>query len=85
LQIIPLENGFFLLTQIHARALVRLQADYVSRALVPVLYRLFQAQDPERQIAYKEFSAVLEHLASLLERGGRQVSKTGGAGSGLWC
>jgi glutathione S-transferase len=65
---------------------VRLQADYVSRTLIPAFYRFLQAQNPKRQMAYKEeFSVALEHLAFLLDRGEREVSATGGAGSGLWC
>ncbi|KAH9955885.1 glutathione S-transferase [Lactifluus volemus] len=69
----------------YARALVRLQADYISRTLVPLFYRFLQAQDMERQMVYKEeFSAALEHLASLLERQ-RVSAVTGlGTGSGLW-
>jgi glutathione S-transferase len=52
-----------------ARALMRLQVDYISRTLVPSFYRFLQAQDTERQMVYKEeFSAALERLASLLER-----------------
>ncbi|KAH9955888.1 glutathione S-transferase [Lactifluus volemus] len=69
----------------YARALVRLQEDYISRTLVPSFYRFLQAQDTERQMVYKEeFSATLEHLASLLER--QQVSAVSGlgTGSGLW-
>jgi glutathione S-transferase len=64
---------------------VRLQADYISRTLVPSFYRFLQAQDTERQMVYKEeFSAALEHLASLLER--QQVFAVTGLGTGseLW-
>jgi glutathione S-transferase len=65
LQVTPLEDRFFL-AQVHTRALVRLQTDYISRTnIVPAFYRFLQAQDPERQMVYKEeFSAALEHLAS---------------------
>lgn len=52
-----------------ARALVRLQADHVSRTLVPAFYRYLQAQDADAQIAGgREFHAALEQLAVLLER-----------------
>ena len=33
----------------------------------------------------KEFSATLGQLASLLERGGREIPVKGGAGFDLWC
>jgi glutathione S-transferase len=58
-----------------ARALVRLQADHVSRTLVPAFYRYLQAQDTEQQIAHgKEFHAALEDLAKLMERTEREAS-----------
>ncbi|KAH9961634.1 glutathione S-transferase [Lactifluus volemus] len=65
----------------YARVLVRLQADYISRTLVPSFHRFLQAQDTERQMVYKEeFSAALEHLASLLER--QQVFAVTGLATG---
>ncbi|KAI0263131.1 glutathione S-transferase [Gloeopeniophorella convolvens] len=68
----------------YARALVRLQADHVSRALVPAFYRFLQAQDPEAQIAgSKDFYFALEQLTALLERGERETAVKG-PGSGLW-
>lgn len=65
---------------------MRLQADHVSRALVPAFYRFLQAQDPEGQTAGREeFSNAIRQLTSLLERGEREISVKSGAGSGLWC
>jgi glutathione S-transferase len=73
-------------TDPYARAIVRLQADHVSRTLVPAFYRFLQERDPERQMRRRdEFSAALEHLTSLLERGEREVFAEAGQGSGLWC
>lgn len=37
-------------TNPYARALIRLQADHVNRALVPAFYRYLQAQDADAQI-----------------------------------
>ncbi|KAI0297366.1 glutathione S-transferase [Russula brevipes] len=69
----------------YARALVRLQADHISRTLVPAFYRFLQAQRPEAQtVGAQEFSGALEQLASLLERGEREVALKQGPGSGLW-
>jgi len=65
---------------------VRLQADHVSRALVPAFYRFLQAQDSEGQTAAREeFSNAIGQLTSLLERGEREILVKGGAGFGLWC
>jgi glutathione S-transferase len=78
-------------TDPYARALVRLQADHVSRTLVPAFYRFLQAQDPDAQASgAHDFARALEHLASLLERGAREVQAartlepSAGPGSGLW-
>ena len=69
----------------YARALLRLQADHVSRSLVPAFYRLLQAQDSASQIAGAQvFSDALTQLLSLLERGGREIGLESGPGSGLW-
>src|SRR5579863_5699869 len=69
----------------YARALVRLQADHISRSLVPAFYRFLQAQDPDAQVAgMQEFTDAVEHLASLLERGEREIAAKRGPGSGLW-
>lgn len=69
------------LTDPYARALVRLQADHVNRALVPAFYRFLQAQDAATQIeTSKKLHATLEELVSLLERADRETE----AGSGLW-
>ncbi|TFY72218.1 hypothetical protein EVG20_g776 [Dentipellis fragilis] len=71
----------------YARALVRLQADHVNRAVVPAFYRYLQAQDVDAQIAGgKEFHASLEQLAALFERAERELvteSETA-LGAGLW-
>ena len=65
---------------------MRLQADHVSRALVPAFYRFLQAQESEGQtVAREEFSNAIGQLTSLLERGEREILVKGGAGSGLWC
>ena len=74
-------------TDPYARALVRLQADHISRTLVPAFYRFLQAQDSDAQASgAQEFAHALKHLASLLERAEREVAaKRGpGSGSGLW-
>jgi hypothetical protein len=71
----------------YARALVRLQADHVSRAFVPAFYRFLQAQDPAAQMTgARDFSAALEQLVALLERGEREIAVANrrGPGSGLW-
>ena len=68
----------------YARAVMRLQADHVSRTLVPALYRFLQVQDPDAQVAgAQEFSDALEQLASLLERREREIVTKGGPGLGL--
>ncbi|EIW77264.1 glutathione S-transferase C-terminal-like protein [Coniophora puteana RWD-64-598 SS2] len=67
-------------TDAYARALVRLQADHISRTLVPAFYRYLQSQDQQAQIDHgKEFVDTLEHLASLFERAEREVG-----GTGMW-
>jgi len=69
----------------YARALVRSQADHISRTLVPAFYRFLQAQDLDAQAAgAQEFSGALEQLTSLLELGEREIVAKGGPGSGLW-
>ena len=69
----------------YARALMHLQADYVSRTLVPAFYRFLQVQDPDAQVAgAQEFSSALEQLAFLLERREYEIVTKGGTGSGLW-
>ena len=69
----------------YARALVRLQADHISRTLVPAFYRFLQAQDIDAQAAgAQEFSGALEQLTSLLERREHEIVAKGGPGSGLW-
>ncbi|KAK2464831.1 hypothetical protein APHAL10511_003130 [Amanita phalloides] len=53
----------------YARALIRLQADHISRAVIPSFYRYLQAQDPEKQIEYsREFYQAVEKLVALFER-----------------
>src|SRR6202045_449966 len=57
-----------------AVALVRLQADHVSRALVPAFYRYLQAQDPTLQAsAGAEFANTLRGLVGLLARAEREL------------
>ena len=69
----------------YARSLVRLQADHISRTLVPAFYRFLQAQDLDGQAAGAlEFSGALEQLTSLLERGEHEIVAKGGPRSGLW-
>ncbi|KAH9955884.1 hypothetical protein BGW80DRAFT_1391726 [Lactifluus volemus] len=61
------------------------QADYTSRTLVPSFYCFVQAHDTKRQMVYKEeFSAALEHRASLLERGERPPRRVLGQGELNW-
>lgn len=69
---------------VDARALVRLQADHVNRAVVPAFYRFLQAQETETQInAGKEFHQAIETLAGLLERAEREIlSGDGVSGEG---
>ncbi|KAI0064996.1 glutathione S-transferase, partial [Artomyces pyxidatus] len=70
-------------TDPYARALVRLQADHVSRTVVPAFYRYLQAQDADAQIAGgKEFHESLDQLVGLLERAEREAGP--GLGDGLW-
>jgi len=83
-------------TNPYSRALVRLQADHISRTLVPAFYRYLQAQEHEKQIsAGKDFSDALENLIGLFERAEREVLGPGGTtgagevqalskGLGLW-
>ncbi|EIN09108.1 hypothetical protein PUNSTDRAFT_134275 [Punctularia strigosozonata HHB-11173 SS5] len=60
---------------IDARALVRIQADHVSRTLVPAFYRFLQAQDPIVQIMHgKEFRAALEDLIDMMYRSERETA-----------
>jgi len=70
----------------YARALVRLQADHISRTLVPAFYRFLQAQDSAAQMTgARDFSAALEQLVALLERGEREIAAANrGPRSGLW-
>ncbi|TFY80550.1 hypothetical protein EWM64_g3457 [Hericium alpestre] len=78
-------DGLLLLPQDdpYARALVRLQADHVNRALVPAFYRFLQAQDADAQIAAgQEFRAALDGLVSLFERAEKETES--GPGAGLW-
>ncbi|KAJ3538958.1 hypothetical protein NM688_g6440 [Phlebia brevispora] len=65
----------------YARALVYLQADHVSRSLVPAFYRYLQAQDTDKQIeGAKEFTASLEGLVKLFERAENETQTS----VGLW-
>lgn len=68
---------------VDARALVRLQCDFVNRTLVPAFYRYLQAQD-EGAIAAgaKEFVDALHGLAALLQRAEREAG--GASACGLW-
>ncbi|KAJ6567765.1 thioredoxin-like protein [Mycena vulgaris] len=83
-------------TDPYARALVRLQCDHISRALVPAFYRFLQAQEASAQIeGGKDFRAALEGLVALFERAEKEIVQGGGAsgvgeqralaaGLGLW-
>ncbi|KAL0070257.1 hypothetical protein AAF712_002749 [Marasmius tenuissimus] len=70
----------------YARSLVRLQADHVSRTLVPAFFRYVFTQDPEAQLqAGKEWTDSLETLVSLFERAEKEVylsNESGAAGKG---
>jgi len=70
--------------RLDARALVRLQADHISRTLVPAFYRYLQAQDPEEQIVKgEEFHTAIDGLVALFERAEREILAGGGeAGAG---
>jgi glutathione S-transferase len=78
------------MTSIHSKtdsaALVRLQADHVTRTLVPSFYRYLQAQDAESQIAGgKEFHDALQKLVDLLERAEKEGDDLAGSTPvGLW-
>jgi len=62
------------LIDIDARGLVRLQADHITRTVVPGFYRFLQAQETEKQItAGKEYREALENLVKLFERIEREV------------
>jgi len=79
-----------------ARALVRLQADHVTRTIIPAFYRYLQAQEGSAQIEFeKEFTAALEGLVLLFERAEREIVDAAGVsgegerkalklGLGLW-
>ena len=75
---------------------MRLQADHISRTLVPAFYKYLQAQDCEEQIVKgKEFHTAIEGLVALFERAEREILGGGGEagvgervalkkGLGLW-
>jgi glutathione S-transferase len=67
---------------IDARALVRLQADYISRDIVPAWYRYLQSQEPETQIEHgKAYLQALQKLFALFIR----AEEEGELGAvGLW-
>lgn len=68
-------------TEPYARALIRLQADYVNRNLVPAFYRYIQAQDEEKQIqAGKDYVQAIEGLTQLLQRAEKETPEF----AGLW-
>jgi len=71
-------------TNPYARGLVRLQADFVNRTLVPAFYRYLQAQTKEKQIeGGNDFYTALEGLVLILERAEREILGSGGvAGEG---
>ncbi|PFH50409.1 hypothetical protein AMATHDRAFT_145151 [Amanita thiersii Skay4041] len=53
----------------YARSLIRLQADHVSRILIPAWYRYLQAQDIEKQIAGgRDLHDAIAGLVKLFER-----------------
>ncbi|KAJ6561544.1 hypothetical protein DFH09DRAFT_1247716 [Mycena vulgaris] len=63
-----------------ARALVRLQCDHISRAIIPAFYRFLQAQEEEAQIECgKDFRAGLDGLIAMFERAEREIVQSGGA------
>jgi glutathione S-transferase len=75
-----------LIFQPDTRALIRLQADYISRSFVPAFYRYIQAQDASAQIeAGKDFHSSIEGLVSLFERADKEISDAEERSSlGLW-
>ncbi|OBZ78129.1 Glutathione S-transferase U8 [Grifola frondosa] len=76
------ESLFPPLTDPYARALVRLQADYVNRSVVPAFYRYIQAQEEVKQIEEcRAYVGALEGLVKLFRRAeGEGFTKVG-----LWC
>lgn len=72
-----------ILCDVDARALVRLQCDFVNRTLVPAFYRYLQAQDEDAIAAgAKEFMDALHGLTALLQRSEREAG--GASACGLW-
>ncbi|TDL17544.1 thioredoxin-like protein [Rickenella mellea] len=67
----------------NARSLARLQADHISRTLVPAFYRYLQAQDASEQIERgREFIDALGRLSHLLERAEKESDDP--RACGLW-
>ncbi|KAF8165857.1 glutathione S-transferase [Crassisporium funariophilum] len=67
------------ITHPYARALVRLQADFINRDLIPAFYRFLQAQTPEKQIeGGQAFHAAISGLVGLMERAEREILGGGG-------
>ncbi|PCH45089.1 glutathione S-transferase C-terminal-like protein [Wolfiporia cocos MD-104 SS10] len=65
----------------YARALIRLQADHVNRALIPAFYRYIQAQDEEKQIeGGRAYVEAINGLLKLFQRAQAESSST----CGLW-
>ncbi|KAI0042811.1 glutathione S-transferase [Auriscalpium vulgare] len=69
-------------TDPYARALVRLQADHVSRTLVPAFYRFLQGDETKQAEARTELDAALQQLIHLLNDAEQKIDA--GMGSGLW-
>jgi len=68
-------------TEPYARALIRLQADYVNRNLIPAFYRYIQAQDEEKQIqGGKDFVEAIDGLTQLFQRAEKETPEF----AGLW-
>ncbi|KAH9940706.1 glutathione S-transferase [Amylocystis lapponica] len=65
----------------YARALIRLQADYINRTFVPAFYRFIQAQEEEKQMqGAKDFVQAIGGLVQLFQRAERESESS----VGLW-
>lgn len=72
-----------ILCDVDARALIRLQCDFVNRTLVPAFYRYLQAQDEDAVAAgAKEFVDALHGLTALLQRTEGEAGAV--SACGLW-
>ncbi|KAK2464832.1 hypothetical protein APHAL10511_003131 [Amanita phalloides] len=58
----------------YARALIRLQTDHISRAIIPTFYRYLLSQDREKQAEYgRELYDAIEGMVELFERAEKEL------------